>query len=195
MATMLDVGLISYFLPVFVWMLVTVILWALLEKIGFFPNNKFANLLIAFILGILFILVPELTQVISLTTPWFVMLMIFLLFIILVFMFMGVKGEAIATLFGGGEGGGNQVLIWAIIIISLGIFGYAFTQVYGEQIHAITAGSSGETAEGTSEGTGSASGDLMTNIGQIAFTPKIMGMFFLLLMATFVVKFISTPAS
>lgn len=194
MATMLDVGLIGYFIPIFVFFLVTVILWALLEKINFFSNNKFANLFIAVILGILFVLVPELTQVISLTTPWFVMLLIFLLFIILVFMFMGVKPEAIATLFGGGESGGNQVLIWAIIIISLGIFGYAFTQVYGEQIHAITAGGSSDGTT-TTDGTATESTDLMTNIGQIVFTPKIMGMFFLMLMATFVVRFVSSPAS
>jgi len=194
MATMLDVGLLGYFLPIFVFFLVTIILWALLEKIGFF-GNKFANLFIAVILGILFVLVPELTQVISLSTPWFVMLMIFLIFIVLVFMFMGVKADAIASLFGGGSGAGNQVLIWAIIILSLGIFGYAFTQVYGEQIHAITAGGSGETTEGTTieDGT-TTSGDLMTNVGQIIFTPKIMGMFFLLLMATFVVRFISAPS-
>jgi hypothetical protein len=62
--------------------------------------------------------------------------------------------------------------------------GYAFTQVYGEQIHNLTAG------ESTDE-----SGDLMMNIGQIVFTPKVLGMFFLLLMSALIIKFITMPAT
>lgn len=185
MATILDVGILNYFLPVFVWAFVTVILWALLEKINFFGGNKFANLLIAFLVGILFILVPELTTIISLTTPWFVILFIFLLFTILTFLFMGVNPDNISSLFGNGPS--SQVLIWAIIVISIGIFGYAFTQVYGEQIHSITAGTSEDGT--TTDASGSA--QLMQNIGQIVFTPRVMGAFFLLLIATLVVRFVS----
>ena len=184
MATVLDVGILEYFVPIFVFMLVMIIMWALLEKVQFFPKSPAANLLIAFLLGVLFILIPELTTVISLVTPWFVVLIIFLLLLILTFIFMGVDPKFIGSVFGGDKP--NLVVVWAIIVLFLGIFGYAFTQVYGDQIHDITAGTSSEDASGSQE--------LVSSVGQILFTPKVMGMFFLLLIATFVVRFVSGPA-
>ncbi len=178
MATFLDVGFLEYFTPLFVFILVMVIVWALLEKIQFFPKNTPANLMIAFILGVLFILIPELNTIISLVTPWFVVLVIFLLIIILVFMFMGVKEDFIGTVFGGENP--NLVVVWTVLVLCMVIFGYAFTQVYGEQVHNITAG------ENTND-----NGDLVQNIGQIFFTPKVLGMFFLLGIAALVIRFVS----
>ena len=183
MATVLDVGILQYFVPLFVFMFVTIIMWALLEKIKFFASAS-ANLLIAFLLGVLFILIPELTTVASLVTPWFVVLIIFLLLLILTFIFMGVKPDFIGSVFGGDKP--NLIVVWGIIVIFFAIFGYAFTQVYGDQIHDITAGSSEDS---------SGSDALVQDVGAILFTPKVMGMFFLLLIATFVVRFVSGPAT
>ena len=176
MATVLDLGLLAYFVPVFVFFLVLVIVWALLEKTHFFQGNKFVNLLIAFVLAVLFVIVPELSQVVALATPWFGILFLFLLLLILTFLFMGVNPEDVSNVFSGG----NMTITWAIIIISLAIFGYAFTQVYGDAIHDITAG---ESEEG--------SADLVQNVGQILFTPKILGMVLLLGIAAFTVRFLS----
>lgn len=181
MATFIDVGILEAFLPFFVFTLVMVVLWALLEKIQFFPKGNPANLIIPFVLGILFILIPELTEVISIVTPWFVVLVVFLFLLILVFLFMGVKADFIATVFGGDKP--NLVVVWSIIVVFFVIFGYAFTQVYGEQIHDITAGESSED------------GDLVQNIGQIIFTPKVLGMFFLLGMTALIIRFVSAPAT
>lgn len=181
MATFLDVGLIEYFLPFFVFIFVTVIMWALLEKVQFFSKGNPANLIISFTLGVLFILVPELTEVISLATPWFVVFVIFLVLLILIFLFMGVKADFIATVFGGDKP--NLVVVWSIIVVCFLIFGYAFTQVYGEQIHDLTAGSTTED------------GELIQNIGQIIFTPKVLGMFFLLGMTALIIRFVSATAT
>ncbi len=178
MATILDVGLLQYFVPAFVFFFVLVVVWALLEKTNFFGGNKFANLMIAFCLAVLFIVIPELTTIIALTTPWFVILFIFLLLIILVFLFMGVEASAIAKVFGGD----NPAVTWTILIVAFAIFGYAFTQVYGEQIHAITAG---EAVEGEET--------LTQSIGAILFTPKILGMLFLMVIAALAVRFVSAP--
>jgi hypothetical protein len=183
MATIMDLGLLNYFTPIIVFIFVFILLWAMMKKLNFFPGNDGAHLLIALTLSILFILIPELTDVVSLATPWFIILLIFLFMIVLIFLFMGAKPEAVAGLFGG-AGTPNQTILWTIIIVSLAIMGYAFTQVYGEQIHNLTAG------ESTDE-----SGDLMMNIGQIVFTPKVLGMFFLLLMSALIIKFITMPAT
>jgi len=181
MATVFELGLLNYFSPIIVFLFVLIILWALLEKTNFFPGNKFANMLIAFCLSFLFILIPELREIITLSTPWFVIMFIFLFMLILIFLFMGVKPEVIGKLFGGPKP--NLTIVWFIIIIAFAIFGYAFTQVYGEQVHAIT---SGETTDGGSE--------LTQNIGAILFTPKVLGMVFLMVLAGFAVRFISTAS-
>ena len=92
---------------------------------------------------------------------------------------MGVNPDVVSGVFGS-----NIVVFWAILIISLGIFGFAFTQVYGEQIHDITS------TDTTTE-----DGDLVQNIGQILFTPKILGFLLLIVIAGFGVRFISANTS
>lgn len=176
MATVLDLGLLQYFTPVFVFFFVFVILWALLEKTRFFGENKFANLAIAMCLSFLFIFIPELTTFVSILTPWFIVLMIFLIFLVLIFLFMGVDPTKVANLFGS-----NETVIWTILILSIMIFGYAMTQVYGEQIRGITVGS-----EATDD-----QGSLAQSVGSILFTPKVLGMLLLLVIAAFAVRFIS----
>ena len=96
---------------------------------------------------------------------------------------MGASPDAVAGIFGG-KGVPNQVVMWTIIILSLSIMGYAFMQVYGEQVHNLTAGESTD-----------ASGDLTTNIAAIVFTPKVLGMFFLLVMTALIIRFVSAPVS
>jgi len=183
MATIMDLGLIEYFVPFIVFIFVFILIWAMLKKLNFFPGNDGAHLLIALTLSLLFILVPELTNIVSLATPWFIILIIFLFMIILIFLFMGAKPESVANIFGG-SGAPNQVVMWTILILSFAIMGYAFMQVYGEEVHNLTAGESTDD-----------SGDLMQSIGQIVFTPKVMGMFFLLVMAALIIRFVSAPTS
>jgi hypothetical protein len=182
MATVLDVGLLEYFLPAFIFFLVLIFVWAILEKVSFFGDNKFANMVIALCIAVLFIVVPEIQTIVALTTPWFVILFLFLFLLILTFLFMGVDANHIAGVFGGSGGADtSQVVIWAVIIIALGIFGYAFTQVYGEEVHNIT--------NPDSDGD-----DLTQSIGEILFTPKILGMMFLIVLAGFSARFISMGA-
>jgi hypothetical protein len=181
MASLFDLGLLDPFLPLFVFFLVLVIVFALLEKIEFFPNLNDKgpnplNALIAFLSAVLFILVPELTEVVSIVTPWFVMLVLFLLMIVLVFLFMGTKSKHIENAFGSGE---YPAIMWFIILASLGIFGLAFSQVFGEQVQDITSpGPDGEE-------------NLAGSVGQIIFTPKVMSMMLLLIISGLVVRFIS----
>ncbi len=183
MATLMDLGLLEYFTPFLVFVFVFILIWAMMKKLNFFPGNDSAHFLISLTLSLLFILVPELSDVVSLATPWFIILMVFLFLIILIFLFMGASPESVADIFGG-KGAPNQVILWTILILSFAIMGYAFMQVYGEQVHNLTAG---ESTEG--------SDDLMMNIAGIVFTPKVMGMFFLLIMTALIIRFVSAPAS
>jgi len=176
MATALDLGLLDFFVAPFAFILVFVIVWALLEKTGFFGggvNGKWANALIAFTLAILFIVVPEATTILSIVTPWIVILLIFLIFIVLIFLFMGVSPDVVSGAFR------RDTVFWIILILCVGIFGYALMQVYGDEVRNIMAGDADDPD------------DLTQSIGEILFTPKVMGLFLLLGIAALVVRFVS----
>tara|TARA_Y100000310_G_C20650618_1_gene799215 strand:- start:1391 stop:1939 length:549 start_codon:yes stop_codon:yes gene_type:complete len=177
MATILDIGILEYFAPMFVFFFVLVVVWALLEKTGFFGDNKMINWAIALCIALLFVVVPELSEILSTITPFFVILFIFLILVILVFLFMGYQGDFILDIITK-----NQIIAWTIILISLGILGYAVSMVYGDQIHDLT---SGETTDEENLG---------NVVGQIIFHPKVLGVGIILLMAALIVRFVSGSA-
>ncbi len=175
MASIMDIGLLDYFVPVFVFLLIFGILFALLEKVKLFGTNKGLNSIIAFAIAFLFILTPELMGVVKVMTPWFTILFVFILMIVLLFMFVGVKEESVTAAFK------DKGLMWIIIIVSIIIFVYALTQVYGAQVQTIYAG----------DNTTTASGSLGSQIGKILFHPRVLGMLLLLMIAAQAVRMIT----
>ncbi len=179
MASVIDIGLLDYFVPVFVFLLIFGIVFALLEKVKLFGTNKGLNSLISFAIACLFILTPELMKVIKIMTPWFTILFVFVIMIVLLFMFVGIKEESISVAFQ------DRSLIWIIIILSLTIFAYALTQVYGSQVQTVYAG----------ENVTSEQGNLMGQVGKIVFHPRVLGMVILLLIAAQAVRMITASIS
>ncbi len=177
MATILDIGILNYFTPVFVFFLVFGVLYALLSKTNIFGDNKGLNSIVAFALGLLFILTPELMKLVSIFTPWFILLFIFVLMIVLLFLFIGVNEETVVSVFS------ERSMVWIIVIVAVTIFIYAMTQVYGTQIHEIYGGANNVTDV--------ASSGLNENIGKILFHPRILGVIMILLIAAQVVRFIA----
>ncbi|MDD4877674.1 MAG: hypothetical protein PHO02_01405 [Candidatus Nanoarchaeia archaeon] len=175
MASILDIGILDYFVPVFVFLFVFAILFALLEKFAFFGKNRGLNALIAFAIGFLFILTPDLLGIVKIITPWFTVLFVFLVLVMLLFMFAGVKEDSISAAIS------EKGTVWVIVVICIVILVYALTQVYGEQIQTIYGG---EDIEGDSSVTG--------QVGKIVFHPRVLGMFLLLLIAAQAVRFIAS---
>lgn len=175
MASILDIGILDYFVPVFVFLFVFAILFALLEKFAFFGKNRGLNALIAFAIGFLFILTPDLFGIIKIITPWFTVLFVFLILVMLLFMFAGVKESTI------GEAISEKGVVWIIIVICIIILVYALTQVYGEQIQTIYGGTN---ATDDASVTG--------QVGKIVFHPRILGMFLLLVIAAQAIRFIAS---
>ncbi len=174
MASVLDIGLLDYFVPVFVFILIFVALYALLEKTGFFGKAKGVNAMIAFAIAFLFLLTPDLVGVIKIMTPWFTILFVFVFMIILLFMFVGVKENAISAAFS------ERGTVWIIIILSLLVFVYALTQVYGSQIQTVYAGE--EVVEDNS---------ITGQVGKIIFHPRVLGVLLLLMIAAQAIRMIT----
>jgi hypothetical protein len=176
MASILDVGILNYFVPAFVFLLIYGILLAILEKTDIFGDNKAVNQIVAISIAVLFVLTPNLVGLIKVITPMFTIMFIFIILLILIFLFVGVSQGDVASAFQ------DKGAIYIIIVLCVGIFIYGLTQVYGAQISTIYAGTSGVNS--TTEG------GLNQVIGQIIFHPRILGMLFLLVVAAQAIRMI-----
>lgn len=169
MATILDIGILDHFIPIFIFLFIFVVVYALLLKTKMLGTNKGLIGLTSFVIAMLFIVTQAATEFIQLITPWFVVLIVVSMCFLLIFMFLGIKPEAIAGAIG------TESTVWTILIILLVLLGLALTKVIGPGIAAVTQ----EEAEDKA---------FMGKIGSIIFHPKILGVLFILLIASYAIK-------
>jgi asparagine N-glycosylation enzyme membrane subunit Stt3 len=172
MATILDVGVLNHFVPIFVFILVFVVFYAVLLKTNILGDNKGLIALASFVVAFLFLVTRTASEFVQLVTPWFVVLIIVAMCFLLIFMFLGVKPESIASAIS------QESTVWMILIFLLVLLGIALTKVLGPSIAAITQG------EGTEAG-------FMGSVGTIMFHPKILGAVLILLIASYAIRAVS----
>ena len=166
MATFLDVGLLEHFLPVFRFLLILIICYAILKKTELLGENNgliwVASLSVAF----LALFSGGSIELISMLTPWFVVMFIFLFLLFMILMFWGVEKDKLLTQ----VGGPTVLVVISILMLIIGIsnvFGDAFSP-YGED---------GEV-------------DIQSETMATIFHPRILGAIFMLLIIAFAVNFI-----
>ena len=174
MATVLDIsGILAYFLPIFSFLLIFGILYGILEKTQLLGKNKFVSLMASFVIAMVFLITPEASDLIRIATPWFVLLIVFIVLAMMVFLFMGVKPDSVEAFVK------QPGMVWFILIVLFLIGGAAMTQVFGEQVKQIT-----QPTNSTD------SGDITQVVGKIVFHPKILGAVLLLVIASQAVRLI-----
>ncbi len=167
MATLLDVGFLSFFSQIFTVLLVFVFVYALLQFTKILGGEKNIDALIAIALAFMTLLVPGVSKVLSLSAPWFILMFFVIFLIALISMFLGATTESFKYVLA------QEGLVWWIIIIGILIVLGAVSQVYGKQILSATA---------TNATT--ASGQILTNVGATIFHPKVLGVALILLIAS-----------
>ncbi|MBI2663105.1 hypothetical protein HYX15_01080 [Candidatus Woesearchaeota archaeon] len=174
MATVLDTSLVVYFKPIFTFLFVFGVLYAILARVPLFGKSSNINTVVAFSMAMLFMLTPGVKDVLNVATPWFVFMFIFIIMLVLVFMMVGVDEKLVVSVFS------ENWVVWTIAIIAIvGIFGFAMSQVYGPVIQGLYG--SEETAR---EG-------ITFDIGRILFHPRMLGTLFILVIASQAVRLIS----
>ncbi len=172
MATPFDVSVLNIFKPAFVWLFVFAITFALLKSTKLLKEDSWQlSGLVAFVMATLFIMTTGLTETISLALPWFTLMIIVILFVTFIFLFSGVQPDFIAGVFK------QSGYAWFFIIIAVLIFGAALTQVYGPVVQDITS------EEASQQG-------ITYDIAKILFTPKILGIFLILAIASQTIRLI-----
>ena len=168
MATILDTGLLNFFVPIFVFVFVWVLVYAILIKSKLFGDNKALDATLAFAVSLLLIIVPEARNIITLFTPWFTLLVVLTLFLFLFFMMLGVKQDTITSV-----ATKNTAFISLTVTIIVVLFLIALTKTYGPFLMV------------------NQDPGFWNAVKRTLFHPKVFGAFFILLIASYTVGFLS----
>ncbi len=169
MVTPLDIGLLEYVVPIFSFLLVYAVLYAILIKTKILGDNNLVNSVVPLAISILFLLMPGAVSFINFITPWFVVLVIVGFAVALLFLFLGVSDE---TVKGWAH---NPTIYWTALIFMMIIIIAGLIHVFGNFFGAPDPGAVSAGAE----------------IEFSIFHPKIIATIFVLIVAAFSVKFIS----
>ena len=181
MATPLDVGLVKNFSIIFPFLLVLVVIYGVASFTKLFGDNKTMHALIALVLAISLMFSDTAREVINVMAPWFVLLFIFTVFMILAFKVFGTSNDDIMGVLKNKEF--NYIIWWVVsiaLVIGLGSLSYV---TFGEGQTPEAAGLVGNvTYDGEVSGKGT------NTFFKVITHPKILGMALILLIGAFTIQ-------
>ncbi len=193
MPTFLDIGLLNYVQVIFPFILVWVVVYSVLQWREVLGKNQSLHSIIALVLAIMTVLSQPVVALIQYMAPWFVMLLVLSLFIILFLRFFGVSDSAIKDAFEKSDDA--RFLTYWIIVISVIVFAGAVGKVFFAGQSVYVGGETGAVLDSVYAGNTSAlnvataSGE--ANFAATLFHPKVLGMLFILIVAAFTIKLLS----
>jgi hypothetical protein len=179
MATPLDMGILQSFQSVFPFLFTFLIVYGVLSYTKILGENKAIPALLAALLAIVTLFSSVALKTINMMAPWFVLLFVFGIFLLIAYQLFGVKEESISGLWKNWEGGGSTVFYWVltfVLIIGLG----SLLTVLKEEHKAPMFVENATVAAGAA-------------VPQVSFwttilNPKVLGAALLLLIAMFAIK-------
>jgi hypothetical protein len=192
MATLVDaVGLLQklgFYDTVFPFILIFAGTYAMLTKYKPFGEMKSMNGLIAFVVAIFFISMVRAVAFVKALMPTITIFMIMIVVALLIFTFMGIKGETISKVLTEETAGWATILLIFIIIILAVV-----SQVFPEASTSIQNPVLAQQLNLSSSGTASeqASAFLLAQTMSILFSPMVLGMIIMLLVFGIAIYFIT----
>lgn len=180
MATVLDISLLKLIAPIFSFIFIFTLVYAVMDKFKLVGDNKGIHAAIAFSIAMVFMFAGDAIKFVNFITPWFIIMLVVGLFIISFFVFFGVSTKTI----------GEQVMtdprvVWTIIIISIIILFVSIGQVFGSDLPGQFDDEGNRIAVNSDSGTATSEGL------QAIVHPRVLGALFLLVIAAFAIRLIS----
>ncbi|MBW2999349.1 hypothetical protein KY339_01645 [Candidatus Woesearchaeota archaeon] len=186
MVTILEAGIFESFSRIFAMVLIIAIVYAILQFTNFLKAGKGVHGLIAIIIGLLMLISPDIMKVVMLMIPWFVLMFIFIILLLLGYMLFGAKEADFLHVLKT-----DRTVVWVILIICIVIIISVLSQVYSQRF--LTAEEGEDVGEGAAaEGVATAS--YSKNVAATIFHPKILGMIFIALVAVFTIGILTAEA-
>jgi hypothetical protein len=181
MASLLDLSLVSYFSNIFVILFIFAASYAVLTFKGPFGPNKGINALIAATLALVFIFSQDAIDVIKETVPWFVVMLVCLMLVLMVTTSIGATMPATIM-----QSIGNWVLIIGVIVLVINISHHV-----GQNVGPYLSNETTNTNVIPAGGSGTVgSGDFSQNFGATLFHPKVLALLLVIIIAVFSVLWI-----
>ena len=171
MVSPIDLGLLPKFAPVFVFLFIFFLMYAIQVKTKILGSAREVHSAVAFIMAVLFMITPGVSEVVVSVTPWIVILFFLIIVIVTMFLFVGVKDSTISSVFQ------ESSVAWLLIITVLLIFGFVLSQVYGPFVQGLGG------QEATKQG-------ITYDIARILFSTKLLTTALILVIAAQAVRLI-----
>ena len=182
MATPFDVGLLGNFKIIFPFLFIFCIVFGVLAYTKLLGENKILHAMIAIVLAFMSLFSDIVIETINTAAPWFVIMIIFTVFVLLGFMIIGIKEGDIVSLIKNPEY--TFISWWIVALVAIIVIG-SFSHVIAEKKGGYPPfGESNITAD---DGTGEVSAQ-ESDFWNTLFHPKVLGMLALLLIGFFPVS-------
>ncbi len=120
----IDLSGIATFIPVFGFLLVFTVIYALLGKTKALGENKFVHILVSFVVAIIFLVSANAIKYVEIVTPWVAAFVVSLLFIVLIVgLIKGNIEEFFSKKFG-----------WFLVVVLILIFVSSAIYIFGDVI-------------------------------------------------------------
>jgi len=120
MVNQIDVTGLSYFMPIFGFLFVFVIVYAVVSKTKILGESSAANIMSSLVVAIIFITFASAQEYVQKVTPWFVILVIVLFFVLILVGLSQQKVEAIV----------RPWFVWVLIVALILVFLIAAIKVF-----------------------------------------------------------------
>lgn len=180
----LNISFLQYFSPIFIFVLVFVMVYGILQFTKFLGENKVLHALIGFFIAVIFLFSTEAITVVQVIAPWFTVLFIFVIFILMAYKLFGATDDQIRNVLSNASSLQYTILAIGIIILLFGL-GAGFGQKllgYGADIADVRDAAT-EAGEGST-----ATSSYQQNLISTLFNPKILGMILILVIAAFTIR-------
>lgn len=188
MATFLEVGLLNYFSVIFPALLIFVVVFAIFEKFKLIGESKTIHAVVAIALAFMVMLSQNIVTIINFIAPWFVLVFIFVILLLMVYKIMGASDEVLTNFIQT-----DNAVKWFIFAIGIIIIIAGISHVYGQRLVPVTT-EGGEVIDPQTGEITTASGEFKENIAATFFHPKIIGTLFVLLVAVFAISLLTREA-
>ena len=130
----LNISGLLFFMPVFSFLFVAIIVYALLAKTKIIGESKWILLLTSFIVAVVFMSFSSAELYVRTILPWFVILMVVVFLIILIAMFSTNAWDKIMT----------PTFAWIVVVVLIIIFLVAAIRVFNPVLHPDLGVTSGQ---------------------------------------------------
>ena len=178
MVTFLDTSVLKAFDVVYAFLFVWALLFAVLQKSKFVGTSAGINAILATAVAFIVILSRRIVEMINFMIPWFTIVIIMVVLLLLIFQIFGFKEADML------KAVKDRAIYWSLIGIALVIMFAAFSNVFGQSILE-----AGQQARGEINDTGTPG--FQQSLFVTLFNPKVLGLIILFAIAVMAVALLS----